>query len=90
MHFFEFVLCVVGLMVGARMFASWMDYRAQRSRYVDAQPGPEQGELEALRERVAILEEIVTEPRYQLSDAIDALEPSATRGATTPQTQRRH
>ena len=73
MDFFTFVFLVVlvGCAVGA--YSIWQDGQNKR-RHNDGDLDNLVGEIEALRERVQVLEEIVTDQKYQLRRELDNLE----------------
>jgi phage shock protein C len=74
MDVFTMVVLIVAISCGAGIFNNYL--KTQRARL--RQDGGEsvQAELEALRQRVAALEEIVTDQRYQLEREFSQLERS--------------
>lgn len=68
---FIFLVVVVGCGVGA--YAIWEDGRKERLKRSDNAGGLAE-EVAALRARVEVLEEIVTDQKYQLSRELESLE----------------
>ena len=75
MDLWTMIVLVVAIGVGAGMFSDYMKTKRATAR---SQPDGEtmdlQAEVEALRERVAVLEKIVTDERFNLAREIDSLE----------------
>ena len=73
MDFFTFVflVVVVGCLVG--VYSIWQDGQNKR-RNNDGDVDNVSGEIDALRERIQVLEEIVTDQKYQLRRELDTLE----------------
>ena len=84
MDLWTMIVLVTAIGVGAGMFSDYMKTKRATAR---SQPDGEtmdlQAEVEALRERVAVLEKIVTDERFNLAREIDSLEKaSSSRTAT--------
>jgi hypothetical protein len=68
-----FVLLLVGIVMTTRLVDTWM---RQRKRPAAAAPDELEhalGKIEALEERVRVLERIITENRFDLKQEIDRL-----------------
>jgi hypothetical protein len=65
MNVFEFVLAIIALSFGYRLFAVWI--RNKRARPADDGAAQElQRRLDQVEERVRVLERIVTDDRFDL------------------------
>jgi hypothetical protein len=71
MDVYTMVVVIVALSVGARVASSHLHNRRLE---LERGGGALRDELDALRERVRVLEEIVTDSRYHLKAEFDRLE----------------
>lgn len=82
---FSMVVAIVLISVGGRTLSNWIKLRQQqlamRQQGSIAGADSQQRELAALRERVATLERIVTDPGYDLKRQIQALDSDHRRAA---------
>ncbi len=69
---FIMVIAIVALSVGAGMYRDYLKTQRQVGRNSEADEDLKL-ELQALRKRVAVLEEIVTDSKYQLKQELDQL-----------------
>ncbi len=69
---FIMVIAIVALSVGAGMYRDYLKTQRQVGRNSEADDEL-RGEVEALRKRVAVLEEIVTDSKYHLKQELDRL-----------------
>jgi len=74
MDVFTMVVLIVGFSVGAGVVNNYL--KTKRMQLQGAMSDEVQGELDALRERVRVLEEIVTDPSYHLNVELERLERS--------------
>ncbi len=72
MAVFDMVVAVVAISCAAGVINNYLKNK-RLERQVDADPDLAK-ELEALKQRVAVLEEIVTDERYHLKKELDQLE----------------
>ena len=76
---FSMVAVIVTVGVVGGIVNNWIKHRGKALSPAAAPPDPGvQRELAALRQRVAALEAIVTEPSFELRRQIERLEPRAT------------
>ena len=66
------VIAIVALSVGAGMYRDYLKTQRQVGRNKDADDDL-QRQVDALQERVAVLEEIVTDKKYQLNRELEQL-----------------
>ena len=71
MEVYTMVVAIVAISVGAGLAREYLKTRRYES---NGRSGEVLAELEALRERVRVLEEIVTDDRYHLNSEISRLE----------------
>lgn len=69
---FIMVIAIVALSVGAGMYRDYLKTQRQVGRNSEADDEL-RGEVEALKKRVAVLEEIVTDSKYHLKQELDRL-----------------
>ena len=69
---FIMVIVIVALSIGAGMFRDYQKTQRQVRRNEDSDDVL-RSELEALQKRVVVLEEIVTDSKYQLNRELDSL-----------------
>ena len=75
MDMWTMIVLVTLIGVGAGVFSDYMKTQRVRARKEpDADASELQAEVEALRERVAVLEKIVTDERFHLEREISQLE----------------
>lgn len=72
-----FVIIIVALVVGTRTLKSYFSYRAQvrelEANQVTEDSGELVAEIDALKNRIEVLEKLVTDQGYQLDKKIRAL-----------------
>lgn len=73
MGVFEMVVAIVAISTAAGLVSRWLKLQERRPTTTPAQADL-QREVAALRERVATLEQIVTDPAFELKRQIAALE----------------
>lgn len=82
---FSMVVVIVLISVGGRIASNWIKLRQQELTLRQSSSGASgdaaQREIAALRERVATLERIVTDPAYDLKRQIQALDSEHRRAA---------
>ena len=69
---FIMVIVIVALSIGAGMFRDYQKTQRQVRRNEDSDDVL-RSELQALQKRVVVLEEIVTDSKYQLNRELDSL-----------------
>jgi cell division protein FtsB len=75
MDLWTMIVLIVLIGTGAGVISDYLKtQRVKAGKLADADGGQLQAEVEALRKRVAVLEKIVTDQRYELSRELDALE----------------
>ncbi len=75
MDLWTMIVLVVLIGTGAGVISDYLKtQRVKVSKLADVDDGHLQAELQALRDRVAVLEKIVTDERYELSRELNALE----------------
>jgi len=72
MNVFTFVVCIVAIVMTAETIQKLYKVRHEK-RAKDAEPNESQEYLDALEERIKVLERIVTENKYDLRREIDRL-----------------
>ena len=72
---FEFVLLILMIVFGSKMFSDHMKYKhmEKRSKKTDKDVETEKNRLDELEERIKVLERIVTDKNYDLKSQIDDL-----------------
>ena len=74
MEVFTMIAIIVVASVGAGVANNYFKLKSQQGELSDEDLASHEDELNALRERVEVLEKIVTDDKYQLSSQINALE----------------
>ncbi len=75
MDLWTMIVLVTAIGCGAGLLGDYFKtQRVKASKLANTDDGHLQAELEALRKRVAVLEKIVTDERYELSRELSALE----------------
>ena len=72
MNVFAFVLGIIAIVMTADTIQKIYKVRSEKSRHKDEEPEA-QKQLDALEERIRVLERIVTENKYDLKREIDRL-----------------
>lgn len=75
MNVYEMVVVIVALSLAAGVLNNYIRSRAKQAKTQN--PSVHADELEQLRERVAVLEKIITDDRYHLQRELNALEEQA-------------
>jgi len=68
-----FVLLIIGMSLGYGLLKNWMNSRPQGPALPDAETENMLARVDALEERIRVLERIVTEKNHDLKDQIDSL-----------------
>ncbi len=69
---FVMVIWIVALSLGAGLYRDYLKTQRQVGKNQESDEDM-QGQLEALQKRVSVLEEIVTDSKYQLREELDRL-----------------
>ncbi len=67
-----FVVCIVAIGCATAVITAYLKTRAHREDQ-DDDPGDSMAQIEALEERIRVLERIITENKYDLKREIDKL-----------------
>ncbi len=72
---FEFVILILMIVFGSKMFSDHMKYKhmEKRRKKTDKDVEAEKNRLDELEERIKVLERIVTDKNYDLKSQIDDL-----------------
>ena len=72
MHFFEFVIAIIAIVMGASVARSYLQHKSTKPE-IDAEMEETLAKIDVLEERIRVLERIVTENRFDLKKEIDNL-----------------
>lgn len=73
MNPFEFVIAIIAIVIGAQTIQKLAKIRSEKSASSNEDVDDAHAKLDALEERIRVLERIITENKYDLKREIDKL-----------------